>query len=320
MRPPCELVSQIFLPLIRGMVALELTSNMTQQEVAEKMGVSQPTISSYLKSLEKFQEVGEEYLESETVSNLVKKVSAMILANETPEEIIRTICSSCVSMRIGGITCRKHLSSYSGINQGCTGCLPIVDKTLVDERKAILETLTESIKLIEEDVSFVKLLPQVMTNICQSISNPETIEDVAAIPGRITKVKGKARVNFPPEFGVSEHMAKFLISLGTINQDIRALICITYNEEIKTVLEKMKTKNHTIDNETMEQLLSQYDSSLTSLSKKYPSYTEFINEYKAKSVYAIITLGSIGIEPIVYLFGDSALDLTKFVLGVAKEI
>ncbi len=320
MRPPCEIISQIFLPLIRGLVALDLTSKMTQQEVAEKMGVSQPTISSYLKSLEKFQEVGEAYLQSEAVNILVTEISQMILSNQSSEEIIRTICSTCVSMRIGGITCRKHVSSYSGISQGCTGCLPITDKKLIDERKAILGLLLTSIKLVEENDSFVKILPQVLTNICQSISNPKTIDDVAAIPGRITKVKGKACASFPPEFGVSEHMAKLLISMAKINQAISALICIAYNEDVKGILNQMKATYYTIDNKTMEGLIVHYEDSLDSFTKQFPSFKNFVDKYTKNSVNAIINLGGIGIEPIVYLFGDCAVDITKYALKIAKKL
>ena len=293
---------------------------MTQQEVAEKMGVSQPTISSYLKSLEKFQEIGEEYLESEAVNNLVSEISEMILSNQPSEEVIRRICSTCISMRVGGITCRKHLTSYSRITQGCTGCLPITDKLLIDERKAILDILSDSIRLVEEDDSFVKLLPQVMTNICQSISNPKTIDDVAAIPGRITKVKGKACASFPPEFGVSEHMAKLLISMGKIHHEVNALVCISYNEDIKRLLDKMKTSYYTIDNETMEELISQHDEGLDSFAEQFPSFSSFVNQYSKNTVQAIINLGGLGIEPIIYLFGDSALNITKYALDIAKNL
>ncbi|NHJ87874.1 MAG: helix-turn-helix domain-containing protein [Asgard group archaeon] len=311
MRPPCEIIAQNLLPLIRGYVAFELTQKMTQQDVAERMGVSQPTISSYLKSFSTIKESGsEEYLENDSIRKLVTNISAMIETNQPAEKIINSICSTCVSLRIGGLTCRKHLASYSSISQGCTGCLPITDKESIDVRQNILRLLDDAVAHIENDPLFVKLIPQVMSNICLSIPNPQTIDDIAAIPGRITRVRDRVRALLPPEFGVSKHMAKILLTLNNKNPLIVSLICLIYNNKVLEAIENLGLKQVSLDNEQFKQFMNQEEiNGLENISKIQPS-----------DVGVLIHHGALGIEPIVYLFSDSPQKLVTICSKIAKLV
>ena len=318
MRPPCEIVTQTLLPLIRGLVAQELILHMTQQEVAEKMGLSQPTISSYLKSLKKLQEEGEEeYLANESIKQLVEEIKQEILNDSSSEEIIRTICSTCVSLRIGGLTCRKHLSIFSGIEAGCQGCLPLVEKTVVDDRRVIIEELKEVAKIIEKEDEFVKLIPQVLMNVCQCIPNPITTDDVAAFPGRITKVRGKTRALLSPEFGVSEHMAKLLIRLNQQNPIVRSTICTIYTNEMIAALDKKKIPILTLSNDKFLEAFCLDD---LSQSIKSDEIKKYINLNAKNTVFAIVNEGGVGIEPITYLFATNSLALIEFSSEIAKSL
>ncbi|MBN1328232.1 MAG: helix-turn-helix domain-containing protein [Candidatus Heimdallarchaeota archaeon] len=311
MRPPCEIIAQNLLPLIRGYVAFELAQKMTQQDVAERMGVSQPTVSSYLKSFSVLKEKSEEeYLENASVKKLVSHISSMIETNQPAEKIIHSICSTCVSLRIGGLTCRKHLASYSGISQGCTGCLPITDKGVIDIRQKVLSQLDEAVFELENNPFFGKLIPQVMSNICLSIPNPQTIDDVAAIPGRITKVRGRVRALLPPEFGVSDHMAKILLTLNSINPIIVSIICILYNERVLKAITNLNLVQISLDNEQFKQFLN---------TKKIADIKK-LEQILPSEVGILIHQGGLGIEPIVYLFSQNIQNLVSICSEIAKQI
>ena len=318
MRPPCEIVTQTLLPLIRGLVAQELIQTMTQQEVAEKMGLSQPTISSYLKSLKKLQIEGEEeYLENESIKQLVQEIIQEIISDSSSEDIIRSICSTCVSLRIGGLTCRKHISLFPCVDAGCQGCLPLIEKTVVDDRRVIIEELKEVAKLVEKDEEFVKLIPQVLMNVCQCIPNAATIDDVAAFPGRITKVRGKTRALLPPEFGVSEHMAKILIQVNQLNSLVCSTVCMIYNTKILSILDQKSIPMLKLSN---DEFLKTFH--LEELSKTIGSEAvkAFFISGKEKGIFAIVNEGGIGIEPITYLFATNTLKLIKFSSEIAKTL
>ena len=53
MKPHCETIVQVVLPGIRALVAKELmeSHNLTQQQAAEKLGVSQAAISQYRRDI-----------------------------------------------------------------------------------------------------------------------------------------------------------------------------------------------------------------------------------------------------------------------------
>ncbi len=318
MRPPCEIVAQELLPLIRGYVAFDLSKKMTQQEVAESMGISQPTISSYLKSFSKLQEEGNDsYLENESVKKLVENISQMVESNQPAEDIIRNVCTICVSLRVSGETCRKHIASYPKISQGCAGCLPIADRSLVDTRQEILKQLDEAVIEIENNLNFTKIMPQVRINICQCIENPKTIDDVAAIPGRMTMVRGRVRALLPPEFGVSQHTAKILLKLNSINQQIQGIICIKYNDKILSILKQLNIKFKILANEIFNKIenFSQED-----LKKELADLHDYLKKLGNNEVYTIINQGAMGIEPIAYLYGNTVKDLVDVCQKISSNL
>lgn len=52
MRLDCEIISQEFLPVLRAVMAKELAAcGLSQKEIAESLGISQPAVSQYLRDL-----------------------------------------------------------------------------------------------------------------------------------------------------------------------------------------------------------------------------------------------------------------------------
>ncbi len=316
MRPPCEIVTQNFLPLVRGLVAQELINHMTQSEVAEKMGVSQPTISSYLKSLDTIRAEGkEEYLESNTVKLLVNDIVASSINNASPEEIIRKICSSCVNLRISGLTCRKHVKSYPGITAGCQGCLPITDEILIESRKKVITELLEVLSAMERKEDFVKVMPQVLLNICKCLPEPKTIDDIAAFPGRITKIRGKVRALLPPEFGASKHMAQILLTINAYSPSFNSTINIVNNDKVLRIMENLAIKYHTFPNNEFEKLFKEKKTK-----KAHVILKELIEPIKVGGIFAILNTGGVGIEPITYLFSNSLQALIEITFKIASRL
>jgi len=316
MRPPCEIVTQNLLPLIRGMVAQELINSMTQQEVAEKMGVSQPTISSYLKSLDTIRAEGEEeYLESDTVRLLVNDIVASSIDNASPEEIIRMICASCVNLRISGLTCRKHVKSFPGLTAGCQGCLPVTDKILIESRKKVITELLETLSAMERNQDFVKIMPEVLLNICKCLPEPKTIDDIAAFPGRITKIRGKARALLPPEFGASKHMAQILLTINACSPSFNSTINIVNNDKVLRIMENLAIKYYTYPNNDFVKLFKEKKTK-----KAQKELEELIEPVKVGGIFAILNSGGIGIEPITYLFSNSLQTLIETTFKIAERL
>jgi predicted transcriptional regulator len=100
MKPSCEVVAKYILPVFRAMVAKELMAKhcFSQNEVAQKLGITQAAVSQYLNSkrgalmaseLEKIPEV------KATIPEVVKNLSQ----NQNPDDVFIEFCKLCGAVR-----------------------------------------------------------------------------------------------------------------------------------------------------------------------------------------------------------------------------
>ena len=101
MKLRCEIAASKLLPTIRAMVAKELIEkyNMTQQEAATKLGITQSAVSQYIRQLR-----GSKFSSLEKDKTIYKKVEqlANTLASSNTEnqsKISVSFCSICKSSR-----------------------------------------------------------------------------------------------------------------------------------------------------------------------------------------------------------------------------
>jgi|Deesub1362B_J571_1020462.scaffolds.fasta_scaffold00423_13 hypothetical protein len=105
---PCEIAVKCILPSVRAMLAKELVTrhNLSQEQTAKLLGVSQPAISLYYRklrgkaiNLEKEREI------KKMIENLAKT-----LANENfqHKNFIQAFCEICKMIRAKGLLCQMH--------------------------------------------------------------------------------------------------------------------------------------------------------------------------------------------------------------------
>ena len=109
MKPFCEVVVSSVLPAIRAIMARELlvTYNMTQQETADTLGLTQPAVSQYnrqsrgsnVKLLEGHQEITK-IIKDLTKDIVDKKVNA--------REVNKRFCKICKKIRETRLICEMH--------------------------------------------------------------------------------------------------------------------------------------------------------------------------------------------------------------------
>ncbi|KXB01533.1 hypothetical protein AKJ41_01205 [candidate division MSBL1 archaeon SCGC-AAA259O05] len=100
MKPPCEIAVKKVLPVIRSLLVQDLTQrhDMSQTEIADKLGISQPAVSQYLRSAR-----GANSLEGKLKrKNLYEKILELSdeIGNEEVERprITKKCCEICKSM------------------------------------------------------------------------------------------------------------------------------------------------------------------------------------------------------------------------------
>jgi len=79
-----------------------------------------------------------------------------------------------------------------------------------------------ALEKIESCEEFSPLIPEVRTNLVYARPNPKSSEDVLAVDGRITVVRGMPHAAGRPRFGASSHMARLILEVMKRNPAYRA--------------------------------------------------------------------------------------------------
>ncbi len=125
MRPPCEVVVKDVLPAIRAMLVKELIERhqLSQVEVARKLGITQPAVSQYLSELR-----GSSYarlFKRREITRPMRELSNAIARGEVRHSrVIQMYCNICKKMKMKEILCVLHAKSAPYLKkEGCRICL-----------------------------------------------------------------------------------------------------------------------------------------------------------------------------------------------------
>jgi len=120
---PYEMVSKSALPALRAMVSKRLCDryNLTQQQIAIRLGVTQASVSNYSR---KARGVMIDLERDQMVAKAADKI-AEILASENPDQrkALRTMTDVCDYIRFNHLMCGLHGDLDPGFTvDGCEAC------------------------------------------------------------------------------------------------------------------------------------------------------------------------------------------------------
>ncbi|RLG60139.1 hypothetical protein DRN86_03185 [Candidatus Geothermarchaeota archaeon] len=307
MRTPCEVVIRHFIPAIRARIAQILIeeNGWRQVEVAKALKITQAAVSKYKRILSR-----ESSLKG-LIDEIAREMSELIMRNElSATDFIYKICSMCIYLRGNRELCALHKDILpSLIEEKCDICLTKfkIERPIVDERSEVINSIKRAVERIIRTKGYSRLIPEVRTNIVMAIKGAKERKDVAAIPGRITVVKGSVFVPFGPEFGASKHMAEVLLEVMKKGR-FRAATCIKYDKLISKALSRCGFKTGYVKHKERGNLVLDLRKSL----EKWREVPE-----------VVIDLGGPGVEPVVYIFGENAeevVDKSIRILNVIQEL
>jgi predicted fused transcriptional regulator/phosphomethylpyrimidine kinase/predicted transcriptional regulator len=310
LNPPCELTVRSLLPALRILVARELASNYnwTQTKIAKNLGVTQAAVSVYL--TEDMDVASPPFSHDELLSLSKSLASEMALKKLNHTDLINNVCEICLSLRRGGAICVAHKAKIPELEEEkCTICvqLHMSLSEISDARRGVLGEMRCAVSQLESTPEFYEMVPQVFSNIVMGIEGAKGTADVAGIPGRIVKIRGKVKALMDPEFGASSHLAKLLLVIMGRNPRYRALVNIRYDKGVLESIKKLNLKITVLRRETdfpgnEDQLFRFADRALG----------------KDKSINVLIDEGGFGIEPNAYIFGESASKLSDRVVRISR--
>lgn len=175
-----------------------------------------------------------------------------------------------------------------------------------------IENLEKAIEIIENCEEFAELIPEVRSNIVMAKENAEDVNDVAGIPGRITTVHGKPKAFMKPEFGVSSHMARLVLSIMKHDALKRSAINIKYNYKIIEICEKLGLKISFYDRDYEPEEVRSVEGGTI------PWGVEAAIKRIGNVPDIIYHKGAWGKEPSISLIGNNAVDVAKMAVCIAK--
>lgn len=192
---------------------------------------------------------------------------------------------------------------------------PIAWLAIPAEKFFVLESLQRAVEILEESGHLVStLVPEVGMNIVMALPKPyaKGLDSVAGVMGRIVRVGGKVKAVGPIAFGASRHMARAVVKAMEFDERFRAVANIRFDEEL---IEIAKGLGYSV---------SFYDRSQEPVEIKsvegatIPWGVEQAVTRVKRVPDVIYHKGDWGKEPMINVFGFTAVDVAEKILKLAK--
>ncbi|MEO2117979.1 MAG: thiamine-phosphate synthase family protein, partial [Methanocaldococcus sp.] len=176
--------------------------------------------------------------------------------------------------------------------------------TYINKEK-VIKNLSYALYLLKK-MNFT-LIPEVGSNIAESLPFPKDFNDVAALTGRIIKNKlGGFYIVGDIEFGASEHIAKIILSASKFNPEVRACMNIKYDEKLIKML-KSKFTISSFDRKEEPPNVSTMEWGTKFACEKFGGVPDIIYDR-----------GGVGKEPMIRVLGKNAIEVIKKVEIIQK--
>ena len=306
MQPPEELMVQESLPAIRQLVTRKLRiQGFSQNKISAMLGITQASVSLYLSS-----EIAKVYstLGQFEVSREEADTYSALLAEDSKRsavDAVSTLNTIWTSLLGRGSACARHRHQYPSLAD-CDLCMKEYGESGSGSSEVVAD-VTDAVRNLEASDTFANVMPEVSVNIACVAGDAASLADVVAVPGRIVKVKGRARAMLPPEPGASRHLASVLLSVKEVMPSVRACINLRYDSRMDRVLRKLRLKAIEVGGYAVS---GAEDPAVEALVRRLGPVRPPFD--------AVVDTGGNGIEPSLYLFGKSAREVALLALQASR--
>jgi len=278
---PFELAAKFVVPQLRALTAQRLLQRgMSQNEVARRLGVTQPMVRKYSAGAEgALEELAEAGLPREAAMAMADVLADA--AERGPWEHAVTMATLVSSLLSGGSLCALHRRLDRGVPQGCSLCGDL----LRGGSDAYTEDVANALSILEGDPDAYRLIPEVGMNIALAPPGASTVEQVVGVPGRVVRIGTRVVALGKPSYGGSTHTAGVALWAGRRWGFPAAAVAARYGDEI---------------------LKSALGAGMVILEAGADS---------PRRPDLVVDRGGQGVEPIIYFLGGSASEAVRKALG-----
>jgi hydroxymethylpyrimidine kinase/phosphomethylpyrimidine kinase len=193
---------------------------------------------------------------------------------------------------------------------------PIAWVMIPAEKFRAIEDVEEAVSILLKNSKIIApFMPEVGMNIVKAIAYPyaRSVEDVIGVEGRIVRVRDGIKQVGPVRPGASSHVARAVLTMMKYNPEYRAALNIGYNEALISAAKKLGLKVVMVsrkeeppevkakEGQTMQWMVSR----AVELAGGVPD--------------VIYDDGDIGKEPMIKIFGRSAVEVVEKLIKIIEE-
>ena len=173
------------------------------------------------------------------------------------------------------------------------------------ERYHVIKNVEEAVEIIEKQMP-PELIPEVGCNVAMAISGASSTQDVAAVSGRIVRLKGAAHGVGCVSFGASSHVARIALTAMGFDNSMKAAMNIRYSEEALAACEKLGLGMATFSREDEPEGVSTMEWGVEQAIKSAGRVPEVIYD-----------TGGVGKEAMIRLLGKDAKEVARKTLEIS---
>jgi hypothetical protein len=302
LRFPSEIVVERFLPTVRAELAIELDERgLTQQEIADHLGVSQAAVSQYVGG---DTAVEERFAEDDRLRATVETIADGFAAGTMDGyEALGELLALIRTFEDRGPICAVHeaeMPALEGI--GCDLCVRGTDDAVEAERAALAAVRRASRRLANAR-GIATHIPNVGTNVGTAVPGATDETEVAAVPGRLQTVGSRVIVPADPEFGASQRVAETILAAMSVDSQVRGALNLATSEEFLAAAREQEYDPL--------QFEAGYENRGQRLRERF--------DERGEVPRVIYHDGTFGIPPVTYVFGETAIDATERAIELLRQ-
>ena len=175
-----------------------------------------------------------------------------------------------------------------------------------------IDKVKMAVDILENSSEFAALIPEVRSNLVMAVDGAERIEQVVGIPGRITIVNGKPRSVMEPDFMISSHMARLVLSVMKHDPTKKSALNMKYDPMILEICEKLGLKVSSYNRAQEPEDVKEVEGGTI------PWGVETAIENAGTIPDVIYHKGAWGKEPMICLVGSDAVEVAEMGICIAR--
>jgi len=200
------------------------------------------------------------------------------------------------------------------VGSGRTPVNPMAFLYNKSEKAEVIEQVEKAAQIVEENPCFLPYVAEVGTQIAMALPFPSGRMDVAAIEGRIIKIRDRLRAVGPARFGASRHMANIILTAMRYAPEIRAAMNLHHDLKLVEAFKEMGCRVVEFDRRREPAEIKRAEG------KSLSWGTEEAIRDLGELPDVIYDMGEVGKEPMIRVLGRDALEVVSKALKAIKSI